>query len=106
MNRDTQPYQEATIEIDQVSFDKHGMLFFDGLVNDSYVKVELFDMNEILPKVEGEFEYMDEDGLCNAVTDNYNNLHWLIRQSGKVVYKVVRLKPIMEKYLYESYIQK
>jgi len=94
-------YEPATIEIGEVYFNKHGMLFFDGLVENDYVKVELEDMAKILPKIEG--EYIDQDGLYNAVMDSHFNLHWQIKVSGQVLTDRVYLVPIIEQLLLEAY---
>ena len=94
-------YNPATIEINEIHFDKHGMLYFNGLVENDYVEVHLEDMTKILPKTKG--EYIDLDGLYNAVMDDHFNLHWQIKVSGSVLADRVYLEPIMEQLLLEEY---
>lgn len=98
---DTQPYEPATIEINEVHFNKNGMLYFNGLVENDYVEVHLEDMTKILPKVKG--EYIDLDGLYNAVIDSHFNLHWQIKVSGHVLTDRVYLVPLIEQLLLEEY---
>ena len=98
---DTQPYEPAKIVINEVHFDKHGMLTFDGLVENDYTYVKLEDMTKILPTIKG--WHIDSYGLCNAVLDDHFNLHWQIKVNGQVLTDRTYIKPIMEQLLLEKY---
>ena len=105
---DTQPYSEVRIEIHSCEFEKAGSITFVGTVEgqefvitwDATMKV----FEQILPQAEVDFEYKDFDDLCNAVLDDFYNLHWLIRINGNVLSRVVRLEQIIRNALYEAYI--
>lgn len=104
-------YQECPIEIGEVHFDKKGILTFDGLVNHELIECEInagsTDFEKILPKINMDFEYFDEDGCCSAWMDIFNNLHWLVMiKCGNMVNSVVHLEPIIKDFLYNQYLNK
>ena len=50
------------------------------------------------------FELDDEEGLYNAVLDDWYSLHWLVKVNGNILSRVVRLTGVIKDELYSAYI--
>jgi len=102
----------AKIEIDEITFEKAGRLWYSGTVEGQYFEGDLLvchkDFDKILPKAEPgvSFSFMDQDDLCNAVMDDFGNLFWHIKIEGAIKGRVIYLEPIVKNLLYEKFINK
>jgi len=100
----------AKIEIDEITFEKAGRLWYSGTVEGQYFEGDLLvchkDFDLILPKAElgVSFSFLDQDDLCNAVMSNYHDLFWHIKVNGVIMERRIYLKPIIEELLYNKYI--
>jgi len=96
------------IKIDSIEFSKAGKLTYSGTVNGDPVEGEMLlchkDFEKILPQDELDYEYMDQDGLCNGVMDSFNNLFWHIKVGKNIMERRVYLRYIAEDLLYNKYI--
>jgi len=96
------------IKLTSLVFHKAGSLEITGTVNGEEIYHEITaentEFDELCPELEVEYEYRDDDGLYNAVMDDYFNLHWSLKVEGFVMCRVVRLDTIAEQFLYDKYI--
>ena len=106
-------YSEAQIEIISCKFSKSGIIIFSGFVEGlAYVITwdnSMAEFEKLFPNM-GDlkttaFELDDEEGLYNAVLDDWHGLHWLVKVNGYIhPSRVVRLKSIIKDELYSAYI--
>ena len=105
-------YSEAQIEIISCKFSKSGIIIFSGFVEGlAYVITwdsSMAEFEKLFPNM-GDlkttaFELDDEEGLYNAVLDDWYSLHWLVKVNGNILSRVVRLTGVIKDELYSAYI--